>query len=55
MKPHLWTLAVLLCLGMSGVARADTLYSEDAAGVLSDRLGDRRSGLGPGEIGRAHV
>jgi len=49
-KPHIWMVAVVMSLGLSGMARADSLYTEDAAGLLSDRLGDRRSGLGPGGL-----
>ncbi len=39
-----------LVLTAATPALADSLYSEDAGGILSDRLGDRRSMLGPGAL-----
>jgi len=35
---------------MGAPALADSLYNEESGGILSDRLGDRRSTLGPGAL-----
>lgn len=39
----------LLCL-LAAPALADSLYTDDTAGLIGDRLGDRRSTLGPGSL-----
>lgn len=44
------TAALLLAPGVSAPAAADSLYTEDSGGFLTDRLGDRRSTLGPGAL-----
>ncbi|MNX69165.1 Flagellar L-ring protein precursor [compost metagenome] len=44
------TIALLLAPGASMPALADSLYTEDSGGFLTDRLGDRRSTLGPGAL-----
>lgn len=35
---------------LAAPALADSLYTEESGGILSDRLGDRRSTLGPGAL-----
>lgn len=50
---RIWQQAALvfcLCLGLALPALADSLYTDDSAGLISDRLGDRRSTLGPGSL-----
>jgi flagellar L-ring protein precursor FlgH len=45
--------AVLLAVALAWAAApalADSLYTEDQGGILGDRLGDKRSTLGPGAI-----
>ena len=43
-------IALVGLLGFGTPVLADSLYTDDTAGLLSDRLGDRRSGLGPGGL-----
>ncbi len=50
MKRLVWALSLLVATSVVTPVLADSLYTEDAAGLLSDRLGDRRSGLGPGGL-----
>lgn len=53
MRHSLATGGAMLALltGLSALpALADSLYTEDQGGLLGDRLGDRRSTLGPGAI-----
>lgn len=50
MKRLVWALSLLVAMSVVTPVLADSLYTEDAAGLLSDRLGDRRSGLGPGGL-----
>lgn len=42
--------ALVLTATAISPALADSLYTEDSGGILSDRLGDRRSTLGPGAL-----
>lgn len=45
-------MGLIVALGVLGTAPAfaDSLYTEDSGGILIDRLGDKRSGLGPGGV-----
>lgn len=42
--------AIVAAATLVAPAMADSLYTEDSGGILSDRLGDRRSTLGPGAL-----
>lgn len=50
MKRALALTLAALALSMAAPAYSDSLYTEDTGGLLSDRLGDRRSSLGPGAL-----
>lgn len=43
-------MALLALATLVAPAMADSLYTEESGGILSDRLGDRRSTLGPGAL-----
>lgn len=50
MKRVAGALLIVTSLMLTAPAWADSLYTEDSGGILSDRLGDRRSQLGPGAL-----
>ena len=50
MNRAIGAIALVGLLGFGTPVLADSLYTDDTAGLLSDRLGDRRSGLGPGGL-----